>query len=165
MSEDSLRVLILCTGNSARSILGEFLLRDLAQGDVTAPGEVTTFSAGSVPSGRVHPLALEVLAGDYGLSTEGASSQAMSEFAEEPFDLVITVCDSARDRCPLWLSPGQRTHWGLPDPAAVTGDRSTRRAAFEETARILSLRFREWLALEPGQRLDSKRLKNLSKRF
>jgi arsenate reductase len=141
-------VLILCTGNSARSVLGEYLLRHLSE------GKVVTASAGSEPTGHVHPLALDVLAKDYGIDASGATSKGLDVVADGDFDLVLTVCDQARDRCPIWLAKGRKAHWGLPDPASIVGDRATQRRAFERTAAILSERFQRWLELDPEDRLD-----------
>ena len=93
------KVLFLCTGNSARSILAEFLLRSIG-------GErFAVWSAGSHPRGVVNPLALEVLARDYGLATDAARSKSWGELEGIPFDLVITLCDDARESCPLWPQP------------------------------------------------------------
>ncbi len=104
-----LRVLFVCTANSARSQLAEALLAQ-AGGD-----RVTSGSAGSRPGSGPHPLAVAVLA-ERGISWEGKTSKAIDAVAGEPWDLVITVCDSARDECPVL--PGFATaHWGLPDPA------------------------------------------------
>lgn len=151
-----LSVLILCTGNSARSVLGEYLLRYLSD------GEVVTASAGSQPTGRVHPLALEVLSQDYGIDARDATSKGLDAVADRDFDLVLTVCDHARDRCPIWLAKGQKAHWGLPDPAGIVGDRETQRQAFERTAEILSARFQRWLELDHEERLDPEQLAELA---
>ena len=109
------QVLILCTGNSARSILGEYLLR--AKGR----GRFTVVSAGSHPTGRVNPLAIRVLREKYNLDASAAHSKSWAEFKGVKFDFVITVCDNAREACPVW--PGQPViaHWGSPDPAAFEG--------------------------------------------
>lgn len=109
------KILILCTGNSARSILGEYLLR--AKGR----GRFEVHSAGARPSGRVNPYAVRVLRDCYGLDASDARSKSWDEFKEVKFDYVITVCDHARETCPVW--PGQPivAHWGSSDPAAFTG--------------------------------------------
>ncbi|MDD2765561.1 MAG: arsenate reductase ArsC [Opitutaceae bacterium] len=128
------KVLILCTGNSARSILGEYLLR--AKGR----GRFETYSAGSHPAGRVHPLAVRVLRERYGLEAGGARSKSWDEFKEVKFDFVITVCDRARESCPLW--PGQPVvgHWGSPDPAAVAGTAEESYRAFVDVASQIARR-------------------------
>ncbi len=129
------KILFLCTGNSARSILGEFLLRHLA-GD-----RFETFSAGADPTGTVNPYALRVLREIYRIDPTGAASKSWQALAEVDLDCVITVCDNARESCPVW--PGQPilAHWGMPDPAAVEGDDATqfevfRRAALEIHRRL-----------------------------
>lgn len=116
MSNQSPRkVLVLCTGNSARSVLGEYLLR--AKGK----GRFEVHSAGSHPSGRVNPLAVRTLQEKYGLDASGARSKSWDEFKDVQFDYVITVCDNAKEACPIW--PGQPlvAHWSSPDPAAAEG--------------------------------------------
>jgi arsenate reductase len=123
-----LKMLFLCTGNSARSIMGEYLMRRLA-GD-----RFETFSAGSNPTGRVHPLAIEVLRDYFGIDATGARSKSWNELRDQRFDFVITVCDSARESCPFW--PGQQVlaHWGTDDPAAYVGTPRGQLAAFRKAA-------------------------------
>jgi arsenate reductase len=104
------RVLILCTGNSARSQLAEGLLRARA-GD-----HFEVYSAGSIPTGRVLPGAIQVLA-EIGIDISGARSKNMSEFFGQPFDYVLTVCDSAAEACPVFPGPAQRHHRDFTDPA------------------------------------------------
>jgi arsenate reductase (thioredoxin) len=127
------KILFLCTGNSARSILAELILRQLA-GD-----RLEVASAGSFPKGQVHPLALETLR-ELGLDTAAARSKSWTELEGVELDLVITLCDDAREACPIW--PGQPVvaHWGMPDPAAVAGTHEERLAAFRDTARVLQRR-------------------------
>ena len=111
-----MNILVLCTGNSARSILLESLLN--THGD----GQITAYSAGSKPSGKVHPQSL-VLLGQEGHDTSTASSQSWDVYAEADapqMDLVITVCGSAAsETCPIWPGAPLRTHWGVEDPAAA----------------------------------------------
>ena len=134
-------VLILCTGNSCRSILGEALINHLG-GD-----RFHAFSAGSHPTGQVNPNALATLV-RHGISTEGFSSQSWDEFDEQSIDIAITVCDSAAGEvCPAYFNNVIRAHWGLPDPAHVTGDEKTITAAFEATYAALEKRIHKLLAL------------------
>jgi protein-tyrosine-phosphatase len=109
------KVLILCTGNSARSILGEYLLR--AKGR----GRFEVFSAGSHPTGRVNPLAVRTLREKYGIDASAARSKSWDEFKGVNFDYVITVCDNAKEACPIWPGQPMVAHWGSPDPAAADG--------------------------------------------
>jgi arsenate reductase len=106
-------VLFLCTGNSARSQMAEALVNHL-RGD-----RWRAVSAGTHPTGRVHPLAIEALK-EIGIDASAARSKSTDEFRNAEFDLVVTVCDSAAEECPLWLGQGIRTHMGFPDPAGGT---------------------------------------------
>ncbi len=136
-----LNVLILCTGNSCRSVLGEALINHLG-GD-----RFRAFSAGSHPTGKVNANALATLA-RHGLSTEGFSSQSWDEFDDKDIDIAITVCDSAAGEvCPVYLNNTVRAHWGLPDPAHVDGSAEVIEAAFEATYAALEKRIRQLLAL------------------
>lgn len=136
-----LNVLILCTGNSCRSVLGEALINHLG-GD-----RFQAFSAGSHPTGRVNSNALATLA-RHGISTEGFSSQSWDEFDDKGIDIAITVCDSAAGEvCPVYLNSVVRAHWGLPDPAHVTGSPEVVEAAFEATYAALEKRIHQLLAL------------------
>jgi arsenate reductase len=128
MPDRPFNVLFLCTGNSARSVLGEALLNHMG-GD-----HFRGFSAGSHPKGQVHPMTLEVLR-DAGIATAGLRSKAWDEFAvtDAPrMDFVFTVCDQAAgEACPIWPGQPMTAHWGIEDPAAVTGTAFQQRAAFE----------------------------------
>ncbi|MGZ8172681.1 MULTISPECIES: arsenate reductase ArsC [Methylobacter] len=136
-----LKVLILCTGNSCRSVLGEALINHLG-GD-----RFQAFSAGSHPTGKVNANALATLA-RHGISTEGFSSQSWDEFDDKDIDIAITVCDSAAGEvCPVYLNNVVRAHWGLPDPAHVTGSPEVIEAAFEATYAALEKRIHQLLAL------------------
>ncbi|WP_073973387.1 arsenate reductase ArsC [Erythrobacter donghaensis] len=140
-----MNILVLCTGNSARSILGEAILGRLGAGRVTA------FSAGSKPKGAVHPGALRLLA-RRGIDTAAFRSKSWNEFTgpDAPaIDLAITVCgNAAGETCPVFLGSPLKAHWGLPDPADVTGSEAEVDAAFEETWRLLEMRVRAFLALD-----------------
>lgn len=124
------RILFLCTGNSARSILAEYLLRRL-------DARFETYSAGSNPKGEVHPLALQVLRDVYDIDASDARSKSWGELRNQDFDHVITVCDNARQSCPIWPGKAIVSHWSLDDPAAVEGTEEEKLRAFQETARLL----------------------------
>lgn len=144
-------ILILCTHNSARSVLAEGMLRHLAAQRGVG---VVAHSAGSAPSGRINPLALQVLQ-DAGVSTEGLHSKSWDRFSQDdgpPLAAVITVCDSAAaEPCPVFFGgKGQtpaRAHWGYPDPSRVEGSDETRRQAFDLTRQALGYRWLQLLAL------------------
>ena len=136
-----LTIFVICTGNSCRSVMGEALINQLGAGRIRA------FSAGSHPIGQINSGALATLE-RHGLPTEGYKSQSWEEFAEQPIDIVITVCDNAAgESCPLYLSKAVRAHWGVSDPGHVKGSEAKKIAAFEETFRILQLRVNKMLAL------------------
>jgi arsenate reductase (thioredoxin) len=118
------RVLILCTGNSCRSQLAEALVNHFLAGRWQA------FSAGTQPSGYVHPLALKALE-EIGIHHQG-ESKPVERFYGQVFDAVITVCDDAAENCPVWLGQGQRAHIGFPDPAKVEGSDEAKLAAFRQ---------------------------------
>ena len=128
MTAQPFNVLFLCTGNSARSILAESVLRK------EGVGRFAAFSAGSHPNGQVNPLAIEVLR-DEGYLTDGLRSKSWDEFAvpgAPKMDFVFTVCDQAAgESCPAWPGQPMTGHWGIEDPAAVAGSEMWRRAAFE----------------------------------
>jgi len=128
------KVLFLCTGNSARSIMAEYLMRQL-------DGQrFETFSAGSHPAGRVHPRAIEVLRDYFGVDASGARSKSWDEYAGQRFDFVITVCDSAREACPFWPGQPVLAHWGTDDPVAYAGPPKGELAAFRRAATELHRR-------------------------
>lgn len=140
----AMRVLFLCTGNSARSQIAEALLRHLAQGRVEA------FSAGTAPTGEVHPMARAALLEQYGIRDDSLRSKSVDEFAGARFDAVITVCDAAAAACPSWPGARASIHWSLPDPAAIR-DADARRRAFAEVATALHARISEWLVAASGR--------------
>ena len=152
-----LNVLFLCTGNSARSILAEALINHPA----ISGGKFTGFSAGSQPTGVVHPLALETLE-HHRLPADGFRSKSWEEFAQSSspkMDFVFTVCDqAAAEVCPIWPGQPMTAHWGIPDPAAVQGTDEEQRRAFREA--FLTLRHRiELFAALPLDKLRGLALK------
>jgi len=154
MSEKQYNVLILCTGNSARSVLGEVLFNSFGKGMFKA------YSAGSKPAGKVNPGAIEWLQA-HGHSTEGLRSKSWDEFAAPgapAFDFVFTVCDNAAGEvCPVWYGAPMTAHWGIPDPAHIEGD-DARRAAFNKAAEQLARRIGLFMSL-PIEKLDKLALK------
>jgi protein-tyrosine-phosphatase len=141
------KVLILCTGNSARSILAEYLLRAKGQ------GRFETFSAGAKPTGRVNPWAIRVLRERYGIEAGDARSKSWEEFKGVNLDCVISVCDKAREACPVWPGVPILAHWGSPDPAAVEGTEDDKRRAFEQVAMQIARRVDLLCALPDDQLL------------
>lgn len=150
-------ILILCTGNSCRSIIGETLLNRLGKGHVKA------FSAGSHPTGQVNPGALATLQ-RHNISTEGLYSKSWDTFSDQHIDIVITVCDQAAgETCPVCLQKALRVHWGLPDPAHVTGTDEKIRAAFESTYDALERRINKMLELPLSKLSDREMIIELNK--
>lgn len=127
-------VLVLCTGNSCRSIMGEALINQLR------PDEYRAVSAGSAPTGRVHPKAIETLE-RHGIDPGEPRSKSWDELAEQRFDLVITVCDqAASEACPAFAGRFEKLHWSIPDPAAARGAEREVDKAFEDAFRMLETR-------------------------
>jgi len=157
-SQRPLKMLFLCTGNSARSILAEYLLRKLE------PHRFATYSAGAQPTGTVNPLAVRVLRENYGIDASDARSKSWEEYKGTELDFVITVCDHARESCPIW--PGQPivAHWGMEDPAAATGDEAAKLQAFRNAAIELNRRLDLFRSL-PLEKLDRLRLQELTQRI
>ncbi|MEA2620423.1 MAG: hypothetical protein QOC97_1196 [Chloroflexota bacterium] len=139
MSERPIRVLFVCTGNSARSVMAEALLRQ--QGG--AAFEVS--SAGTEPKG-INPLTLRVLA-EAGIDASFARSKSVTEFLGQPFDYVITVCDQARQSCPVFPGVHETLHWGYEDPAAAEGTEAERLAVFRRVFIGLGERIRTFIPL------------------
>lgn len=156
MSERVYNALFLCTGNSARSILAEAILESEGKGRFKA------YSAGSNPAGKVHPYSLDFLK-IMGHPTEGLRSKNWDEFSGEnalELDFVFTVCDNAAgETCPVWLGQPMTAHWGIADPAAVTGSEAEKRAAFTEAYRMMFNRISLFLAL-PLDSIDRMSLQN-----
>ena len=154
MSEKQYNVLVLCTGNSARSVLGEVLF------NVIGKGKFKAYSAGSKPAGKVNPDAIELLQ-QQGHSIEGLRSKSWDEFAAPgapEIDFIFTVCDNAAgETCPIWPGKPATAHWGIPDPAHVEGDEA-RRAAFKTAYAQLSRRIQLFMNL-PIEKLDKLALK------
>jgi arsenate reductase (thioredoxin) len=150
MTDHVYNILVLCTGNSARSVMAEALFNVLGKGRFRA------YSAGSQPSGKVQPMAAE-LAANLGYDTAQLRSKSWDEFAAPgapEMDLVITVCDNAAgETCPVWFGAPMIAHWGVDDPAAVEGDEDTRRHAYMKAFAELRRRVELLLAL-PIEKLD-----------
>ena len=132
------RVLVLCTGNSCRSQMAEALIAR------AGGSRVTVASAGTHPS-TVHPMTIRVLA-ELGIDWSSARSKSMAEFVDQPFDLVVTVCDDAREACPVFPGAGRRLHHAFPDPAIVTGTEAERLEAFRQLRDEVSAWAEELLA-------------------
>jgi arsenate reductase (thioredoxin) len=150
------KVLFLCTGNSARSIFGEYLLRR------AGGSRFSVYSAGSFPTGRVNPFAIKVLKDVYHIDASAARSKSWNEFGDLEFDFVITVCDNARESCPIW--PGQPivAHWGIPDPALAEGSDEDKLRQFKQAAQTLSRRIELFCSL-PIEKLDRMKLRALTR--
>ena len=155
MQDKTYNVLVLCTGNSARSILGEVLFNVLGKGKFTA------HSAGSNPVGRVNPFALELLQ-QQGFDTSRLRSKSWGEFAASgapELDFIFTVCDNAAgETCPIWPGKPATAHWGIPDPAHVEGGDEAKRAAFKKAYEQLARRIQLFMSL-PIEKLDKLTLK------
>ena len=132
------QVLILCTGNSARSQMAEGLLRALAA------DRFEVFSAGSKPS-SVNPLAIAAM-DERGVDIRAHRSKHVNEYLDRPFDYVITVCDNAAETCPLFPGPARRIHWSFPDPAAALGGEAGRLASFRQVRDAIEAQLKIWLA-------------------
>ena len=150
------KVLFLCTGNSARSILAEYFLRRLDSVHFEA------FSAGANPKGRVNPCVLELLKDAYHIDASSARSKSWDEYRDVKFDFVITVCDNARESCPVW--PGQPivAHWGSQDPDGVDGSEDQKRQAVKKVAVEIYRRLGLFTAL-PIASLDRLRLEQMTR--
>lgn len=154
MSQKIFNVLFLCTGNSARSIMGEVLLNHLGRGRFKA------YSAGSHPTGKVNPFAVETMR-NMQIPVDGVRSKAWDEFAEPgapPIDFIFTVCDNAAgEACPVWPGQPATAHWGVEDPAHISDPDEARRQ-FKHVASILMRRIEQLVAL-PVAQLDASTLR------
>jgi len=150
----TVHILILCTHNSARSVLAEGMLNHLGK---QLGKDIRAFSAGSMPSGRINPFALEALR-NAGVDISGFRSKSWDEFTlsnSPPLSIVITVCDSAAaEVCPIFTgqtdNPPIKVHWGYPDPSSISGDDSEKRRAFESTRQAIADRMSQLLELPLG---------------
>jgi protein-tyrosine-phosphatase len=145
------KILFLCTGNSARSIFGEYIIRK------NGKGRFDSYSAGARPLGRVNPYAIQILREIYRIDAEDARSKGYEEFLDDEFDFVITLCDKARESCPVW--PGQPilAHWGIPDPALARGTDEELFQEFKRVALLIQRRI-ELFCMLPFEKIDRMRL-------
>jgi arsenate reductase len=153
------KILILCTGNSARSVLGEYLLRHFGR------GRFEVYSAGSKPTGRVNPLAVRVLREKYNLDASTARSKPADEFRGVKLDCVITVCDHAKEACPVWPGVPVLAHWGSPDPAGVEGTEEEKYRAFVQVASQIARRAELFCALPEEKLKDVKAVAAIGAQF
>ena len=146
VESDRPKILFLCTGNSARSIFAEYLTKKIGRNRFEA------YSAGSQPAGTVNPFAIRVLGEQYGIDARTARSKSWDEFKDTPFDIIITVCDKARESCPIF--PGQPivAHWSTPDPALAQGTDEQKLRQFREAAQQIQRRI-ELLCSFPIEKL------------
>lgn len=139
MANDIKRVLFLCTGNSCRSIMAEMLLNHLGKGHYQG------FSAGSFPTGKVHPKSIETLRRQ-GIDPGMPRSKSWDEYADTTFDFVVTVCDQAAgETCPIFPGQPAKLHWSTPDPAKARGTEQDINAAFDEVFQALKIRIEKEL--------------------
>ena len=150
------RILFLCTGNSARSVFAEYFLRRLGG------ARFESYSAGASPSGAVNPMTLQILRERFHIDASDARSKSWEELREVKFDFVITVCDNARESCPVW--PGQPiiAHWGVEDPAAFVGRPQARERFFHQVALTLYTRIQIFTSL-PLEQLDRLKIQTLTR--
>jgi arsenate reductase len=141
--ERPIRVLFVCTGNSARSVMAEALLRQ------HGGGRFEVYSAGTIPKG-INPLTLRVLA-DAGIDASGARSKSVDEFLGQSFDYVVTVCDQARQVCPVFPGVHESLHWGYEDPAEAAGTEEERLAVFRRVLIQIGERVRQFATLTSRQ--------------
>jgi protein-tyrosine-phosphatase len=128
------KILFLCTGNSARSVFAEYLIKKIC------PERFEAYSAGSSPSGKVNPFTLQVLRDQYGIDAHGARSKSWDEFIDAGLDIIITVCDQAKESCPIFPGQPHIAHWSIPDPAAAAGSDEQKLRAFRDAAQQIQRR-------------------------
>jgi arsenate reductase len=131
------RVLVLCTHNSARSQMAEGFIRDLA-------GNRFEVASAGTEATRVHPLAIRAM-DEVGIDLRGHSSKTLDRYLDERWDYVITVCDNANERCPLFPGAAARVHWSFDDPSAVTGTEDDRLAGFRRVREAIRTQLGKWL--------------------
>ena len=137
MGADPIKVLVLCTGNSCRSVMAEALINHLGRGRYLA------WSAGSHPTGSIHPQSIQTLQ-RHGVHPGQPRSKSWNEFADQPFDLVITVCDQAAgESCPLFPGQPNKLHWSTPDPAKAQGSEAEKAMAFDRVFVMLKNRIQD----------------------
>jgi arsenate reductase len=141
MSTEKLRVLFICTGNSARSQMAEAMLRHLTQ------GRVDVHSAGSEPREAIHPMARLVMQEKYRLDLAGQHPKPISQYIGQRFDYIIAVCNKAAEACPVFPGDPERINWFYDDPAAVRGTEEQQHRAFERVAHEMVMRMRTWIQL------------------
>jgi arsenate reductase len=146
MANEKQKILFLCTGNSARSILAEYLTNKIGRGRFKA------YSAGSEPRAEVNPLTLRILNDQYKISAEDARSKSWDEFRDTKFDIIITVCDRAKESCPVFPGEPNIAHWSIPDPAEATGTDEQKLRVFREAAQQIQRRI-ELLCSFPAEKL------------
>jgi arsenate reductase (thioredoxin) len=157
-SPKAFKILFLCTGNSARSIFGEYFIRRIA------PLRFESYSAGADPKPTVNPYALRVLRDAFKIDATGARPKSMDLFSDQVFDFVITACDRAKETCPVW--PGQPivAHWSSPDPAAFHGDDKSTYEHFWRVAQQIYRRIDLFCCL-PMESLDRQRLEQATRQI
>ncbi len=150
MTEPRLRVLVLCTGNSARSQMAEAILRHLSQ------GRIDVQSAGTSPEAQIHPMARAAVQRIFHLDMAGQFPKTLDRFIGQHFHYVITVCDRAAESCPVFPDAPERIHWSYEDPAAVVGPDADRQRAFDACAQQLLSQIRLWVSLpEVRQKIET----------
>lgn len=145
MAQQRQKILFLCTGNSARSIFAEYLTKKIC------PDRFEAYSAGSEPR-KVNPFTLQVLNDRYKIDAQDARSKSWNEFKDTQFDIIITVCDRAKESCPIFPGQPNVTHWSIPDPAEATGTDEQKLRIFRETAQHIQRRI-ELLCSFPIEKL------------